>query len=108
MVGRLLLLVILVIAESAVAGEIRGTIKLGGKPIGPGIGVEARCGDQIHSTSTDKYGTYRLYLPESGSCQLSVSFQNQTPSREIVSFEDSTRYDLTLEKQGDQYILGRR
>lgn len=108
MIGRLMLVGILFIATPASAGEIRGTVKVGGKPIGPGVGIEVHCGEQVHSTSTDKYGTYRLYLPENGTCQLSVKYQNQAPSREIVSFDDSTRYDLTLEKDGDQYVLGRK
>src|SRR6476660_6619305 len=106
MSARLMFLGILCLAEGAFAGEIRGTVKVDGKPIGPGVGIEVRCADQVYSVSTDKYGTYRLYLPEEGTCQLHVKYQNQTPSREIVSFEGSTRYDLTTANEGDQYVLG--
>ncbi|WP_447977949.1 carboxypeptidase-like regulatory domain-containing protein [Candidatus Nitrospira bockiana] len=92
----------------AVAGEIRGTITDGGKPIGAGVGIDVQCGEQRYSTTTDKYGAYRLFVPEKGKCQLSVAYQNQTPSREIVSFDDSARYDMVLDKDGGQYVLRRK
>lgn len=104
----LIVTLIAVIPALAVAGEIRGAVMHGGKPLGPGIEIEVHCADHVYSTVTDKYGSYRLFLPDSGTCQLTVKYQNQTPSREIVSFDDSTRYDLTLEKDGDQYVLRRK
>jgi hypothetical protein len=92
----------------ATAGEIRGTVTEGGKSVGVGVAIDVRCGDKTYSATTDKYGSYRLFVPEKGTCALNVRYQNQTPSREIVSFEDSTRYDLVLDKQGGQYVLRRQ
>ena len=92
----------------AVAGEIHGVVTTNGKPIGPGVAIEVHCADHVYSIVTDKYGSYRLFLPETGTCQLQVKYQDQAPSRDIVSFDDSTRYDLTLEKDGDQYVLRRQ
>lgn len=92
----------------ALAGEIRGAIELRGQSVGPGVGIEVHCGEHVYSTITDKYGSYRFFLPETGTCQLQITYQNQTPSREIVSFADSTRYDLTLDKEDDHYVLRRK
>jgi hypothetical protein len=94
--------------ELALAGEIRGTVMHDGKSVGPGINIDVHCADKMYSAATDKYGSYRLFLPETGTCRLQVTYQNQAPSRDIVSFDDSTRYDLTLEKDGDQYVLRRK
>lgn len=96
------------VPELALAGEIRGAVTHDGKSVGPDVSIEVRCADHVYSTVTDKYGSYRLFLPESGNCQLQVTYQHQTPSREIVSFDDSTRYDLTLEKDGDRFLLRRK
>ncbi|HJU06397.1 MAG TPA: hypothetical protein VJ692_14720 [Nitrospiraceae bacterium] len=101
------ILVLLLITSPAFAGEIRGTVTEGGKSVGAGVAIDVRCGDKTYSTATDKYGSYRVFVPDKGTCALNVTYQNQTPSREIVSFEDSTRYDLVLEKQGAQYSLRR-
>ena len=102
-----LLWIFFVLSTPVVAGEIRGAITEGGKSVGAGVSIEVRCGEKTYTAATDKYGSYRLFIPEKGTCALNVSYQGQTPSREIVSFEDSTRYDLTLIKEGGQYILRR-
>jgi hypothetical protein len=104
----LILVLLGLVPELALAGEIRGAVMHGEKSVGQGVDIEVHCADHVYSTVTDKYGSYRLFLPENGTCQLQVKYQNQTPSREIVSFDDSTRYDLTLEKDGDQYLLRRK
>ncbi|MGH7228920.1 MAG: hypothetical protein ACREIH_06840 [Nitrospiraceae bacterium] len=93
----------------AFAGEIRGTITKGGKSIGAGVPVEVRCGEKAYPpTQTDKYGSFRLFVHEHGTCTLHVGYQDQTPTREIESFRDSVRYDLALEKEGEQYVLRRK
>ena len=89
-------------------GEIRGTITEGGKSIGAGAAIEVRCGEKSYSTTTDRYGAYRLFVPEKGKCQFTLTHRNQTPTREVISFEDSTRYDMTLEQVGGQYVLRRK
>jgi len=103
-----ILLLLGLVPELVFAGEIRGAVEIGGHSVGPGIGIQVHCGKTVYSTATDKYGSYRLFLPENGTCQLQIQYQNQTPSREIVSFEDSTRYDLTLENDGDHYVVRRK
>src|SRR5438067_10202570 len=102
--------IIVVALSSAVAhaGEIRGAVTMGSKSIGPDITIEVHCGDKVYASVTDKYGFYRLFIPETGTCQFQLLYRNQTPSREVISFEDSTRYDMLVEKDGDKYVLRRK
>ena len=93
---------------SAFAGEIRGGVTMGGKSIGPDVAIEVHCGDKVYATATDKYGFYRLFIPETGTCQFQLLYRNQAPSREVISFEDSTRYDMLIEQDGDKYVLRRK
>lgn len=107
--GQRLMIVLLLFSPSLVmAGELRGTITEGGKSIGAGATVEVHCGDKAYSTTTDRYGAYRLFVPDKGKCLLTLSHRNQSPSREVISFEDSTRYDMTLEQEGGRYVLRRK
>jgi len=103
-----LLILSLLCPSLAFAGEIHGTITEGGRSVGQGVSVDIRCGQKSYSATTDKYGSYRAFIPEQGTCDLHVNYQGQSPSRAIESFEDSVRYDLALEKQGGTYTLGRR
>jgi hypothetical protein len=103
-----LLVLSLIGSTAAFAGEIRGTVTEAGKSVGAGVAIEVRCGGKTYSAATDKFGSYRLFVPEKGKCVLQVAYQSQTPSREVVSFDDSVRYDLVLEKQGGQYLLRRQ
>ena len=90
------------------AGEIRGTVTEGGKSAGQGLGIEVRCGDKAYQVTTDKYGSYRLFIPEKGKCTLTVTYQGQQASREVISFNESTRYDFVLQKDGGEYTLRRK
>ena len=90
------------------AGEIRGAVTEGGKSVGQGVGIEVRCGDKAYQATTDRYGSYRLFIPEKGKCTLSVPYQGQQPSREVISFNESTRYDFALQKDGGEYSLRRK
>jgi hypothetical protein len=96
------------VPEFALAGEIRGAVTLAGKSIGQDVAIEVHCGEKVYTATTDKYGFYRLFIPENGTCRFQLHYHNQTPSREVISFEDSTRYDMLVEKEGDQYVLRRK
>jgi len=84
---------------TALAGEIYGTIKEGGKPIKAGTRVEVKCAKGSYSAETDKLGSYRLFVPEQGKCALSVKSVDGSPQMTVNSFEDSARYNLVLEKK---------
>jgi len=104
----ILFLLVLGFAAPAFAGKIYGSILEGGKPVAQGVKLEVTCGANNYSAQTDTYGAFNLFAKESGKCLLKVSYQGQTPSLEINSYEGSVQYDLILEKQGAQYILKRK
>ncbi len=101
-------LLILGFVAQAFAGKIYGSITEGGKPVPQGVKVEVTCGTNNYGAQTDGYGAFNVFAAEKGKCLLKVSYQNQTPSIEINSFENSVQYDLILEKQGAQYTLKRK
>jgi hypothetical protein len=90
---------------TALAGEIYGTVKEGGKPIKAGAKVEVKCAKGGYSAETDKLGSYRLFVPEQGKCTLSVKSGDVSPEMTVHSFEDSTRYNLVLEKKDGKSSL---
>jgi hypothetical protein len=105
---RILLLMTLCLAvtcATAPAGEFYGTIKEGGKPVKAATKVEVKCAKGSYSAETDKLGSYRLFVPEQGKCALSVGSGGASPQMTVHSFEDSTRYNLVLEKKDGKPAL---
>src|SRR5678816_2441341 len=94
---------ILGFALQSFAGKIYGSITESGKPVPQGVKVDVTCGSNNYSAQTDSYGAFNLFAMAQGKCLLKVSYQGQTPSIEVNSFEGSVQYDLILEKQGNQY-----
>jgi hypothetical protein len=82
-------------SASAWAGEVFGVITEAGKPLAKAQ-VELVQGGDIHVTTTDARGSYRLVLPKSGKAKLTVKTDTASPSIDIFSSERPLRYDLTL------------
>jgi hypothetical protein len=112
-------------SAAAHAGKIFGDIRLGDKPVPEGvkvtvttlITVPAATGETgeaspkatvADSTVTDKFGAYTLKVKGEGKCTLTVHWDTQAPSIEIISYNSTTRYDLILEKKDDTYIVKRK
>lgn len=104
----LILTVILGFATWSFAGKISGGITEGGKPVAKGVKVDVTCGSTTRSAETDEHGAYSVVAPE-GKCTLKLTYQGQTPSFEVTSYEGTVQYDLILEKQADgKYTLKRK
>jgi len=101
----LTLLCLAISCATALAGEFYGTIKEGGKPIKAATKIEVKCAKGIYTTETDKLGSYRVFVPEQGKCALSVKSGDVAPQMTVHSFEDSTRYNLVLEKKDGKSSL---
>ena len=101
----LAMLCLAISCTTALAGEIYGTVKEGGKPIKAGTKLEVKCAKGSYSAETDKLGSYRLFVPEQGKCTLSVTSGDVSPQMTLHSFEDSTRYNLVLEKKDGKSSL---
>ena len=104
----LILLLVCSFAVPSFAGKIYGSITEGGKPVAQGTKVEVACGADTYTAQTDAYGAFNLFAMAKGKCVLKVSYQGQTPTIEISSYDNAVQFDLILEKQGSQYTLKRK
>jgi hypothetical protein len=106
---RKLMAGLLLFSSSALAGEMYGTITDGGKPIGEGVAVEARCGEKSYpAVKTDKSGAYHLAVQEKGKCHLTVRYKNQSPALDVASYDEGVQVDLVLESKDGSYTLRRK
>jgi hypothetical protein len=105
----LILVFVLGFATWSFAGRIYGNITEAGKPVAKGVKVDVTCGAMTHSGETDANGAYTVMVPEQGKCSLKLTYQGQTPTFDVTSYEGSAQYDLVVEKQADgKYTLKRK
>ena len=98
-------------ATNASAGKIFGDIKIDGKPLPEGIKVRVtRPGTNAvaDSTSTDKFGSYKLLVKEEGKSVLTVVYEKKPLDLAVFSNKEATRYDLVLDKKDGKLILRRK
>ena len=100
-----------VFATNASAGRIFGDIKLDGKPLPEGIKVHVtRPGARAiaDSTTTDKFGSYKLLVKEEGKSVLTIIYDKKPLELAVFSNKEATRYDLVLEMKDGKLILRRK
>ena len=109
-------------ASNASAGRIFGDIKLDGKPVPAGLTVKIAVAPPASAPGakpapapivadtavTDKFGSYKLTVKHEGKCILTLVYEKQTPTLEVFSYKDATRYDLILEKKDGKLSLRRK
>jgi hypothetical protein len=95
-------------APFALAGNVYGSITEAGKPIAKGVKIDITCGAKNYSAESDANGAFKIFVTETGKCELKVNYQGQTPSFEISSYEGSVQYDLALEKKDGKYTIKRK
>ena len=114
---RLIVLVILALgivamfSTNASACKIFGDIKLDGKPLPEGVKVRVtRPGTSAiaDSTTTDKFGSYKVTVKEEGKSVLTVVYDKKPLELQVFSNKEATRYDLVLEKKDGKLILRRK
>lgn len=106
----------------AYSGEIYGCIKKDGKFIGKGVKIKITPDSNkgnAYLTNTDVYGTYSLYIPETGSCILNMKYKERPVyifiSEDmkmqdflVYSYEGSVQYNFSIEEKDGQYFLRRK
>ncbi|HAQ18397.1 MAG TPA: hypothetical protein DCR40_04085 [Prolixibacteraceae bacterium] len=102
---RMLVSILLFIPVLSYAGEIYGTIKAeDGKPLTNKVVQIIQKDKVIASDSTDTNGYFSCAVKEVGNCKLViVGFTDA--SFTVFSSTKSTRYNLSLKKEGDKWIL---
>jgi hypothetical protein len=98
-------------ARDASAGKIFGDLKMDGKPVAQGVKVRVThpgSSGIADTTSTDKFGSYKLLVKEEGKAVLTVFFAKDTLALDVFSNKEATRYDLILEKKDGKLTLRRK
>ena len=119
-----LALLVCFVASDASAGRIFGDIKTDGKPVPAGLKVKIAVmapadtsaakaklkasPTVVDSTVTDKFGSYKLAVKQTGKCVLTLQYEKQTLSLDVFSYKEATRYDLLLEKKEGKLSLRRK
>lgn len=104
MFGPLLLL--LSVAPLAPASTIFGDVRLGEKYVAEAE-VTLVCGADSATGKTDAEGSFRLTVKGGGKCQITVQYDQQAPSVEVIAFDKPSRYRLVLELKDGKYLLKR-
>ena len=93
----------------ASAGEVFGVVKDAAGPVIEGADVAAKCGDKAYGpVKTDKKGSYRLAITETGKCTLTVTRDGKSATMNVVSFDDATQSDVMLTVGADGKLTAKR
>jgi hypothetical protein len=104
-----LLIVLASACSFASAGEIFGKVVEGASSVGEAAAVVAKCGDKTYpAIKTDKTGSYRLVLAETGKCSMTVSYKQKSASLDIASYDDAVQVDLVLEIKDGKLSVRRK
>ena len=87
-------------------GGIYGDLRLGDQYLAD-VTVTLACGEATASAKTDAKGSFRLTVKGEGKCRVTVEYDGQTPSVEVVVFANPARYRLVLEQAEGKYVLKR-
>jgi hypothetical protein len=99
------------VSTTAFAGKIFGDISLDGKPLPAGIKVTVThpgASAIADSTTTDKFGSYKLLVKEEGKSVLTVFYEKTALALAVFSNKEATRYDLVVEKKDGKLGLRRK
>ena len=105
---RFVLLAQTLFVGSSFAGEIYGTIKEGKELVPKSTTIEIKSSAKTYSAVTDEFGNYRVAVAETGKCEFTVHFKDQSVSAEMQSYWNPSRFDWVLEKSRDKYSLKRQ
>jgi hypothetical protein len=103
--ARILIFVLICLPVLSYAGEIYGTLKGDdGKPLTKQV-VQILQNDKVIATdTTDANGYFTLKIKEVGKLKFEV-VGYKGASLDVFSTNNSTRYNLTLNKSGEKWIL---
>lgn len=100
-------LALLVFPGVALGGQVHGKLKEAGRAVAKGTDVSVLCANEYH-TKTDRFGSYRVYVPETGRCTLRVKRDGRSGEYTIRSYKDPVRYDFDLVRKSNKYVLKRK
>lgn len=87
-------------------GGITGDLRLGEKYLAE-VPIQLKCGAETVEGKTDAAGSFRLNAKGGGKCVLSVTYEKQIASVDVVVFDQPARYRLQLELKDGKYTVKR-
>ena len=103
------LVVLLSACVSASAGEVYGKIIEGASPVGEAASLEVKCGAKTYpAVKTDKTGSYRIVLAETGKCTMTVKYKEQSAAIDVASYDDAVQIDLAVEVKDGKLAVRRK
>lgn len=94
------------LSAAAPASTIFGDVRLGEKYLADAE-VSLACGADSTTGKTDAEGSFRLTVKTGGRCQLTVHYEKQSATVDVVAFDQPARYRLVLELKDGKYFLKR-
>ncbi|PYT07087.1 MAG: hypothetical protein DMF49_09200, partial [Acidobacteria bacterium] len=77
--------------------------------VGENATVEMKCGKRTYpAVKTDKSGSYHVVVEETGKCTLTVSWNKQSASLDLASYDDAVQADLVLEVKDGKLTVRRK
>ena len=103
------LVVLLSLCSHVPAGEVYGKIVEGSSPVGEPATIEVKCGEKAYpAVKTDKSGSYRIVLAETGKCSMTVGYKKQSAILDIASYDDAVQIDLVVEIKDGKLAVRRK
>jgi hypothetical protein len=100
----------LVCACNVFAAQIVGTVREGGKSGLANMEIQITCSaGQPHVTRTDPYGSYSVYVGETGKCTFAINYNGRELSADVYSYADPVHADFDVVRdQNGNPVLRRR
>lgn len=105
---KLLFLFLLLFPNSAHGGHVYGTLRdSNGRPV-QAAPVGIRCSGGTYSGQTDQYGSYAIFVSDTGRCSFVVNCGGQNVTTDIYSYAQPVKYDFDCITVGADRQLRRR
>lgn len=112
MIAKKVVLMVVLLSTTislASAGEIFGKIVEGSTPVGEAASVQAKCGEKSYpAVKTDKSGSYRMVIAETGKCTMTVSYKQKSADIAIASYDEAAQIDLVVEMKDGNLSVRRK
>ena len=100
------MLTLLLALTRLAGGEISGDVRSGASYLAD-VPVKLACATDTVEAKTDKAGSFRIRSKATGKCKLTVTWKDQSPSVDVVLFDQPTRYRLVLDTVNGKLVLKR-
>lgn len=92
----------------AFAGQIYGQITANGRSVPAGVQVTLACGGSPLGGRTDRFGSYQVFVPRRGRCEITIHYGGARLTAGVVSYADPVRYNFDILQRGGERRLIRR